>query len=242
MSPLSRPVATWSKHDLRRVNGRLNQPGRAGSDLMVRKWFEPAQTGTPARVDASGRCSPAGSGRSSSRRRLRGTGAGAHPDSRKDRGRSALPLPAGCLIAPIDAAADATRDRTNPTATRIRAGSPVRATIRAGDRTNPTAAAVHAPREATSGDDERTRSRLDREHDRFSRTRSTTNQPDGARRCARIFRRQAFDHRTNPTAARSQASSLALCRGPQWLLHSDYNSRPSRRRYHVRAARLTTQG
>jgi hypothetical protein len=59
MNPLSRPVASWSAEDLRRVMAspaywQPGHPGRARAHAMVREWFERAQAGA-ARVGATGR-------------------------------------------------------------------------------------------------------------------------------------------------------------------------------------------
>ena len=60
MNPLSRPVASWSEDDLRRVmaSPACWQPGhrgRARAHVMVREWFERAEGTSTARVDATGR-------------------------------------------------------------------------------------------------------------------------------------------------------------------------------------------
>jgi hypothetical protein len=63
MNPLSRPVASWSDEDLRRVMAspaylQPSHPGRARAHAMVREWFARAEDTGPARVDATGRRVP----------------------------------------------------------------------------------------------------------------------------------------------------------------------------------------
>jgi hypothetical protein len=60
VNPLSRPVASWSEGDLRRVMAspaylQPSHPGRARAHAMVRNWFEEAGDDGPVRVDATGR-------------------------------------------------------------------------------------------------------------------------------------------------------------------------------------------
>jgi hypothetical protein len=63
MNPLSRPVASWSEDDLRRVIAspaylQPSHPGRARAHAMVREWFAQAEARQPGRIDATGRRVP----------------------------------------------------------------------------------------------------------------------------------------------------------------------------------------
>jgi hypothetical protein len=63
VNPQSRPVASWSEDDLRRVMAspvywQPSHRGRARAHAMVREWFEHAEASAAGRADASGRSVP----------------------------------------------------------------------------------------------------------------------------------------------------------------------------------------
>jgi hypothetical protein len=63
VNPLSRPVASWSKEDLRRVMAspaywQTSHPGRAQAHAMVREWFKRAEASAAGRAHATRRSVP----------------------------------------------------------------------------------------------------------------------------------------------------------------------------------------
>jgi hypothetical protein len=63
VNPLSRPVASWSKEDLRRVMAspaywQPGHPGRARAHAMVPEWFERAEASAAGRAHATRRSVP----------------------------------------------------------------------------------------------------------------------------------------------------------------------------------------